>query len=239
MILHNTQPYMNKNSIFLSQQVEILEKEALSVEDIGLLYGKMGIAIFFFQYARYSKIESYEDFAMQLIESVVHEINETTPVDYAFGLAGIGTGIEYLIQEKFIHANSNEILKEIDYKMINVVHSRLVKNASLEKGICGIGRYYVYRIKGQPAADDHWQTVINKEHLIYLIDWLEELMPVSNQYMKDIQQLLVEILPLGIYITKVEQLIKYCTIKLQGNNLGIKNGIAGIGLSLINSTTPW
>lgn len=223
----------------LDKLVRQLEVEALQTEDPGLLYGKMGIAIFFFKYARSSANACYEDFAMQIIESVLANINEATPVTYASGLAGIGTGIVHLIQEGFIQADSNEVLQEIDDTMIRVVHLRLVHSADIETGVCGIGRYFVYRLRGQSAEIDCWRIVLIKEHLIYLIDWLEELIPESTAYLNDIQELLLEILPLGIYRTKVEKLLEYCMGKLQEIHPGIKNGKAGIGISLLTTSVPW
>lgn len=226
-------------SDLLYEMVKQLEKEVLFMRNPGLIYGKMGIAIFFFKYARYSGNYLYEDAAMQIIDSILEKLEETTPVDYASGLEGIGVGLEYLMQNSFIEADSNEVLQEMDDRIIHVVHARLVNNASLENGVCGIGRYLVYRIKGRQAGDDNLQTLLNKEYLIYLIDWLEELFPVSTEYLKDIQDLLCEIFLLGIYITKVEELLEKCIEQLQGNNWGMRNGKAGIGFSLLTTSVPW
>lgn len=233
---------MNKTgeNIFLNQLYEQIKEEAFSVKDPGILYGRMGIAISFFQFARTTGKTTYEDFAMEIIESVQKEISGNTPVDFASGIAGIGVGIEYLIQHKYIDADANDVFIEIDNKICNIIHFRLLQNAGLETGVCGIGHYLVYRIKGQNENQQNlYQTLQNKEHLIYLIDWLEELLPSSTEYLNDILNLFIEIHKLNIYNTKVERLILFCMGKIQGKNQGLKNGKAGTVYSLLIPSSLW
>lgn len=228
------------NNIILKQAYDYLKKDALSIKDSGLLYGRMGIAISFFLYAKRFNDESYEDFAVEILDSILTELNETTPPDYASGLAGIGVGIEYLIQHKLIQADANDVFLEIDNKINNIIHFRAMPNAGLEKGVSGIGYYLVYRIKGQTANQQElYQTLQNKEYLIYLIDWLEELLPSSAEYLNDILKLLIEVRKLDIYNTKVEKIISYCMEKTLGINPGLKNGKAGVAFSLLTSSVPW
>lgn len=217
-----------------------LKEEALSVKDPGLLYGKTGIAIYFFQYARSTSDDSYEDLGMQLIESVLEEISIGTSPDYASGLSGIGTGIAYLIQNGFITANPNEVLQEIDSKICTTIHLRQLPDASLEKGVCGIGRYLAYRIQEAIGKDEDFFILKNKEYLIYLIDWIEELLPSSKEYLNDILDLMIEIRKTDIYVTKVEKIMTYCMHVLQGDNrIGIKHGKTSVALSLLNTRTLW
>lgn len=228
------------NNIILNQIYNHLKEDALSVKDPGLLYGRMGIAISFFEYARSTGNETDEDFAMEIVDSILNEINENTPPGYASGLAGIGVGIEYLIQHNFINADANDVFPEIDNMINNIIHFRSMQNAGLETGVCGIGHYLVHRIKGQAESKQElYQTLQNKEYIIYLIDWLEELIPSSAEYLNDILKLLTEVWKLNIYNTKVEKLILYCMEKIQDNNSGLKNGRAGTGFSLLTSPILW
>lgn len=223
----------------LYKTVYSLKEQALSVKDPGLLYGKTGIAIMFFQYARSTSDDSYEDLAMQLIESVLEEINTDTSPDYASGLAGVGAGIAYLIRHQFIRADPNDVLQEIDSKICATIHLRQLPNAGLEKGVCGIGHYLAYRLQ-ETTEKEEIITLRNKEHLIYLIDWIEELLPVSKKYLNEILDLMIEIRKTDIYITKVEKIMAYCMVILQGDRLiGIKQGKAGVAFSLLNTCTLW
>ena len=57
--------------------------------DIGLFDGKMGIAIFFFHYARYSGLSVYEKFANELLDDVCEEVSMQMPITLGDGLCGI------------------------------------------------------------------------------------------------------------------------------------------------------
>ena len=231
---------MSNTQTILNQITDSLKREALTVKDPGLLYGRTGIALYFFQYARSTSDDSYEDLAMQLIESVLEEINLYTSSDYASGLAGIGTGIAYLIQNGFIGANPNEVLQEIDSKICTTIHLRQLPDAGLEKGVCGIGHYLTYRIQTMKGKHEDIIILKNKEHLIYLIDWIEEILSNSKEFLNDILDLMIEIRKTDIYVTKVEKIMTYCMNTLQGDyRIGIKHGKTGTALSLLNTRTLW
>lgn len=55
----------------LSHIAEILLLNGTLTECPGLVHGKMGIAIFFFHYAQYTKNELFADYAMDLINSLL------------------------------------------------------------------------------------------------------------------------------------------------------------------------
>lgn len=113
---------------------------------IGLMHGKMGGVLFFLLYARHTGITEYEKYAEMLMKDIYREINEVTPVSFATGLCGIGWGIEFLIQNKLIGGDSDEILADIDDKIMERSPLR-IKDYSLEKGLGGILFYVNARIK--------------------------------------------------------------------------------------------
>jgi len=117
-----------EHTISTDQQIiNTLLLNASFIDNIGLMHGKMGISIFLFQLARQTKNQIYEDYAGELIDEIYEEITTNTPVDFENGLAGIGWGIEYLVQNKFIeadtdvvHSESNErIFQELIYITLN------------------------------------------------------------------------------------------------------------------------
>ena len=71
-------------------------------ESPGLVHGKMGIAIFFFHYAQYTKNMLFADYALDLIGEIQNQIHVNSPADYEKGIAGIGIGIDYLIRNNFL-----------------------------------------------------------------------------------------------------------------------------------------
>ena len=113
---------------------------------IGLMHGKMGGVLFFFQYAHYTRNDIYEEYAEILMEGIYEKINENIPIDFETGLCGIGWGIEYLIQNKLISGNSDEILMNIDRKIMERAPLR-IHDCSMENGLGGILLYINTRIK--------------------------------------------------------------------------------------------
>ena len=76
----------------------------------GLFYGKTGIAIFFFHQARQTGNKLFENYALELIEEVQGQISRVKyPLRYDDGLAGIGCGFEYLLQNGFLEAEDSDI----------------------------------------------------------------------------------------------------------------------------------
>lgn len=115
--------------------------------DLGLFNGKMGIIIFFFHYSRYLKNSLYEHFAFDLLNDIIADIHNEMSICLSKGLCGIGWGINYLICNKFIEGDPNEILVDIDNKIMEFDPHR-VSNYSLEFGLEGIACYIFSRVNG-------------------------------------------------------------------------------------------
>jgi hypothetical protein len=159
----------------LERLANVLLLNASFIDNPGLLNGKMGIAIFFYQYARYTSCKIFEDYAGELIDEIYEGINTRTPVDFANGLTGIGWGIEYLVKNRFVEANTDEALSEID----NVIYrSSLYQPFLLENSndLFGYGLYYISRLEESENNEDDLNTLFRKQHLIYLIDDCERIL---------------------------------------------------------------
>lgn len=135
---------------------------SIDMEDIGLFHGKMGVVLFFAHYARYTGLTIYDDFAGELLEEICENIPETLPINLETGLCGIGWGIEYLIQNGFMEGDSNEILAEIDQKVMERDLLR-IKDLSLETGLMGISCY----IRSRLRSNKNMHIFDNR----YLYDW--------------------------------------------------------------------
>jgi len=149
--------------------------------NIGLLDGKMGIAIFFYQYSRYTGNQLYEDFAGELIDQIYNDINSDLPIDFAKGLMGIGWGFEYLVKEKFIDADTDEVLTEIDRLVFrSTLKTPLLINNQDE--LFGFGLYYLARLQGRENDNDNLQTIFKKQVLTYLHDDCERLFTKKEMF---------------------------------------------------------
>ena len=62
------------------------------VREMGLLYGKMGISIFFFEYGKYLNNNVYTDYGNEILDEVLKNLNLRMPNNFSIGLAGIGWG---------------------------------------------------------------------------------------------------------------------------------------------------
>ena len=177
--------------------------------DYGLFYGKMGIAVFLFHYARFASDQSYREKAVLMINSCIKEaFLQHHNFNYANGWAGVGTGIEYLVQNDFVNAETNKVLEKID-KIIfyYTVHGNR-SDASLFTGLSGLGRYLLFRIDRQCANDDHICTLDNKMLLISITDIFERRYPLFNNVeIVDVLGFLNAMDRTNIFPTKVKRLL--------------------------------
>lgn len=144
------------------------------IDNLGLMHGKMGISIFFFLLARKTNIKIYEDYAGELIDEIYDEITADTPVDFENGLAGIGWGIEYLVQNGFIEADTDEVLEEFDNLIFNELVSSNIQNTDSIDKLIGLGLYFIKRIQNASTQPYNTCNVVNRQTLVHLIDILDE-----------------------------------------------------------------
>ena len=112
---------LKPKTLLLLQQLDelatILAVSSHSCKFIGLSYGMIGIAVFFFHYARYKDNMLFANYALKLIEKAQENIHNDSPLNYAEGLTGIGTGIEYIAQQGFLDIDTDDILYDFDKKI--------------------------------------------------------------------------------------------------------------------------
>ena len=113
--------------------------------DLSLFHGRIGIILFFAHYARATQSKHYEDFAGYLLDELYEEIHEDLPVNLENGLCGIGWGIEYLVQQGFMEGDTDEILADIDRKVMELDPLRMT-NLSFRRGLAGIAFYVIARL---------------------------------------------------------------------------------------------
>ena len=75
------------------------------------------------------------------MDEIYKEITQSASIGFAKGLCGIAWGIEYLIQNDFVKADRDEVLEELDLKILEKDVTRF-RDFSLEDGLKGIA-YYV------------------------------------------------------------------------------------------------
>lgn len=114
----------------------------LDKSNIGLYHGLMGNVLFFQQYASYKNDTFYETLAEELLTIVLNSADQETSMGFENGLSGIGWGIEYLLQHRLMAGDADEILAEIDQRMMTINFRKLTDD-SLSTGIAGY-LHYIY-----------------------------------------------------------------------------------------------
>lgn len=209
----------NKYAIFTKEE-KMLNHLILHANDvpnaIGLLDGKMGIALVLAHYARCSRKKKIEHAADFLVENVMNQLTTTVSIDFANGLSGIGWGIEYLIQNNYMKGRGADILQNIDERIMQFDVTRF-KDWSLEKGLLGILHYVLYHLQGANKSGssvfddsylDSWKSVLEDNELLY------------NQLQKGLHK------EVDFYKPNLRMFIKQQS-RVDTKRLSLKDGIAG------------
>ena len=111
---------------------------------MGLHGGLTGLALFFFYYSRFVSNEKYENLAYEILKMILSKIDiVTTETNYADGLAGIGSCIDFLSEEKFIEIESEDFFEDVD----NSIYQRIIKSPvldySFQTGLVGLCNYFI------------------------------------------------------------------------------------------------
>lgn len=230
------------------------------MDNPGLYTGEMGLALFFSHYARFSQNELYSDYSFDLIEKVQNRIHQETSINYKQGLAGIGSTIEYLVQNRYFNANTDDILEEYDDHIFSFSS---LPHMSIDM-LLGIGYYALWRMTGNSAR----KPEILKNVLPQLISFMERKTQSQNwtyptvDYLKKIiendnninlpdfaiipLQLWRKKYPYGLeentYNRFMEQISEKDFFNHRTFDLGLQNGLAGFGMALMtkfNGNDSW
>ena len=183
------------------------------ISDLGLYHGKMGIVLFFSHYARYTGNSLYDEFSGELLDDVYEEIHTGLPVNFEYGLCGIGWGIEYMLKNGFIAGDSDEILAELDNKVMER-DLRRITDRSLRTGFEGISTYICTRINSSSRKSGSLPF-----DNTYLTNWKSVTPTIAISDDEAIWKNIVNTLPEGEDITLWR--------------LGLENGCAGVGINII------
>ena len=215
----------------------------------------MGLALFFFHYTNHVKDEIYRDYAFELLERVQERIHEETPIDYENGLSGIGCAIEFLVRKGYIEADTDEILEDFDERIFSV---RNISDLSIED-LAGIAYYAIWRISGGHSkkkslindilppivkAIDGWRSIHKLRHPV--IDSFKDIIETETTGLIHELQFAIPgrhrlIRQNGTYVPgpdtshRLLEIMSKNDIFTQNNlDLGFRNGLAGIGMTLLS-----
>ena len=122
-------------SMLLDRQTRHLILSYHFAPNAGLLNGKMGGVAFFGQYAKHTDKAYFREYAEELLDEVFDMVHENIPINFVDGLCGIGWGVEHLIQNALLEGDSDDVLEDIDKKIIER-DPLYIEELSLHNGIC-------------------------------------------------------------------------------------------------------
>ena len=147
------------------------------ITDSGLLTGKMGIAIFLFNYGKCYNNAVCTQLADDIIKDIRINMNGVNSIDYYNGLSGIDAGLKYLLKNGFIDTGMAEIPEMAEQAIYNgflnfpkeQMHDRLYR-------LSGLGKYFAqdYRIRSLTTTGPF--SMANRKcvsHLIGLLGLLD------------------------------------------------------------------
>ncbi|PWS26108.1 hypothetical protein DHW03_15020 [Pedobacter yonginense] len=133
----------------------------------GLLSGKIGIALFFVHYAKYTNLQKDEDFAFEFIQSLLaHNYCGKHQLTYSGGISGLGWFLEHLNAIGFADVDTEETLGDFDsYMGAKMCEEIASYNFDFLHGGLGVFFYFTYRK----------QSITIQQSLISALTFLEEI----------------------------------------------------------------
>lgn len=230
---------------FLRRISNILLINGSFIDNSGLYTGKMGLVLFFLRYARYTQNELYLDYSLNLIEKIQNNIHLDTPIDYKQGLTGIGSAIEYLVQNNYFEADTDEVLEDFD-KQIFLKYN--LPYLSIDE-IMSVGYYALWRISGNSSNKDILQQIILPQVLDVMEKWCE-IHKLTHPAISFFRDTIVtssnehSIIPAWYQLCRknylyagekadINHTLENTFFVLDNLELGFQNGLAGQGISLL------
>ena len=118
------------------------------LDNLGLFHGRMGIVLFLSYCAHKLHNKQHEELSGYLLDDIYEKLHREIPINLEDGLCGIGWGVEYLVQHGFMEGNTDEILSDIDKKVmeIDLLH---LNDLSFRRGLAGIAFYIIARLNAK------------------------------------------------------------------------------------------
>lgn len=142
------------------------------IEDVGtneVGHPQMGEVIALYILEQQYPENGFADKADKLLDKIFANVSPSTPVCIENGLLGIGCGLIWLLRNKFVDGNEDDVISEIDRSLI---HHLIHGLNSPDIDWAGWLSYLRIRISGD-GHKDVCRELQNKQHLIYMLDCLE------------------------------------------------------------------
>jgi len=196
----------------LTEIGQVLLESVDQNEDVGVLGGSAGIALFHFYYSRFlddDRDDQYIDKGSEVITETFSKIQKgfSYPT-FCDGIAGACWVFELLKEEKFIELQEDIITPELDHFLLEQMKTDIQEgNYDFLHGAMGYGYYFLKRYQN---ATSKASKLNYKKYLFVLLDFLKETAIHQNNGMWWTSEIIVG-----------EE-------KFKGCNLGLSHGVPSI-----------
>jgi hypothetical protein len=149
----------------------------------------------------------FKEYAIDLIEEIQKQNAVSVSVRYDIGLAGIGVGFEYFLQNDFIEAE-DDFFEDFDSRMYRTVMYEPYPDLSLEGGLTGLGRYFIYRLRGNGYRDRKLHKALT--HIAFEISKKIRKKKVSENEQPDVYRFFYDLTSISKYAEKYSNLLQLC-----------------------------
>ena len=159
----------------LKNTIEILNTRIFDnkgSDSIGLADGRMGLCIYFYYISRICKSKDHIQKAELLMGEIFEPIAKMKVFDIKTGLAGIGLGIDYLVENEYVEGDINDILEDVDDILFKQMCSSEIKGNNDISLQLQLLYYFTVRLKKQNKNSEN--EYFFREIIIDAINFVSE-----------------------------------------------------------------
>jgi len=91
--------------------------------ELNIENGKMGVCLYFFMLAGSLKNEQYQQWAEKILDDIYEQLKKDLYVKSIPNLVQVGIGIDFLLNQKYVEGNINQVLEEMDVALFQKMTS--------------------------------------------------------------------------------------------------------------------
>jgi len=145
-------------------------RNSRSIKNIGLFDGRMGLCINLFVLGNSHNDAAMIKMANTLFDRLLSEMISTKDISFINGLSGIGWGIEHLVQQRLISAETLRLLPVVDKAVWYHLSHNSVATVGVFNGPHGLVEYLIKRLSNPDIDPDGLDVLQLRFFVISAID---------------------------------------------------------------------
>ncbi|MCL4640441.1 MAG: hypothetical protein M5Z89_15705 [Olivibacter sp.] len=147
-----------------------IDNQLTSQQSVRFLESHIGRSIHHFLKAFHSRGEQDTRKAFAILDDLPDLVLNTDNLNFLNGLAGIGWGLEWIVQNSFAPFNTDEILEDIDDELYKAVIYAPNENLDIQQGSLGTALYFQLRNSNINPKSNRYRQLCFQECLVLLTD---------------------------------------------------------------------